>query len=349
MSTGRDDVESYDECMSKAERRYASGSLRLCPHGYCTAKRKYAVYPSAYANGYATQVCRGTQPNEVGVRAADPRYVVRGSGGTERASRRGGLERWYAEEWVNVCERGEGPGGYAPCGSGAGVGDPARYPYCRPYHRLPGTRMVTAGELTAEERALMCRRKRALPQGVLGKPTNVRLPSATLARVKSARAAVAATRGGRRRSPSKKKRAVARGRRTRSTKNKKRSQRGGRGEEEAGGAAFPWLSLAEVESHVPEAARLGVSTVAREAPRGFVAAYRRHRTPRAMGRAAVPGRPRETWSRRRANFIKRHLPQYEAHPTTRRRLALRMWAYEPAANRGSRSGPSRPYLRMSRA
>ena len=30
------------------------------------AKRKFKVYPSAYANGYAVQVCKGTKPDASG-------------------------------------------------------------------------------------------------------------------------------------------------------------------------------------------------------------------------------------------------------------------------------------------
>ena len=31
----------------------------LCPEGKAAAKRKFKVYPSAYANGWAVQYCRG--------------------------------------------------------------------------------------------------------------------------------------------------------------------------------------------------------------------------------------------------------------------------------------------------
>lgn len=33
---------------------------KLCSRGINAAKSKYDVYPSAYANGYAVQVCKGT-------------------------------------------------------------------------------------------------------------------------------------------------------------------------------------------------------------------------------------------------------------------------------------------------
>jgi hypothetical protein len=35
---------------------------KLCARGKSAAKAKYDVYPSAYANGYAVQVCKGKQP-----------------------------------------------------------------------------------------------------------------------------------------------------------------------------------------------------------------------------------------------------------------------------------------------
>jgi hypothetical protein len=35
---------------------------KLCARGKSAAKAKYDVYPSAYSNGYAVQVCKGKQP-----------------------------------------------------------------------------------------------------------------------------------------------------------------------------------------------------------------------------------------------------------------------------------------------
>ena len=32
---------------------------KLCARGKAAAKRKYDVYPSAYANSYAVRVCKG--------------------------------------------------------------------------------------------------------------------------------------------------------------------------------------------------------------------------------------------------------------------------------------------------
>tara|TARA_E500000178_G_scaffold336755_1_gene375168 strand:- start:57 stop:221 length:165 start_codon:yes stop_codon:yes gene_type:complete len=39
---------------------------KLCARGKAAAKRKFKVYPSAYANGYAVQVCKGKMPDSSG-------------------------------------------------------------------------------------------------------------------------------------------------------------------------------------------------------------------------------------------------------------------------------------------
>ena len=48
--------KAYDECIKTATIRRDKGKLKLCPGGYCTAKTRFEVYPSAYANGYAVTV-----------------------------------------------------------------------------------------------------------------------------------------------------------------------------------------------------------------------------------------------------------------------------------------------------
>ena len=39
---------------------------KLCARGKAAAKAKFKVYPSAYANGYAVQVCKGRMPGTDG-------------------------------------------------------------------------------------------------------------------------------------------------------------------------------------------------------------------------------------------------------------------------------------------
>jgi hypothetical protein len=51
---------------------------KLCPRGKAAAKRKFKVYPSAYANAYASKICAG--------KAKDPSGVKRKDWGPKKAS-----------------------------------------------------------------------------------------------------------------------------------------------------------------------------------------------------------------------------------------------------------------------
>ena len=61
--------------------------MKLCARGYAAAKKKFKVYPSAYANAYASKVCSGKAKGLDGRRKRDwsPR---RSSGSKRRGSRR---------------------------------------------------------------------------------------------------------------------------------------------------------------------------------------------------------------------------------------------------------------------
>ena len=52
---------SIDDQDMVMEGRKKTGT-KLCARGKTAAKAKFDVYPSAYANGYAVQVCKGTKP-----------------------------------------------------------------------------------------------------------------------------------------------------------------------------------------------------------------------------------------------------------------------------------------------
>ena len=43
----------------------------LCPRGKAAAKRKFKVYPSAYANAYASKICAGKIKDPSGVKRKD--------------------------------------------------------------------------------------------------------------------------------------------------------------------------------------------------------------------------------------------------------------------------------------
>ena len=62
-----------DEDMVMMEGRKKTGT-KLCARGTAAAKAKYDVYPSAYANGYAVQVCKGKKPGLDGKKRCSGAY-----------------------------------------------------------------------------------------------------------------------------------------------------------------------------------------------------------------------------------------------------------------------------------
>lgn len=142
------------------------------------ARRKYNVYPSAYANGYLVQEYE---------RMVKERYGDGESGYTSGKNYSVGVDtlldliedddvlkaaykdlgQWFAEEWVDISRPKDG-GGFEPCGrptDGMSQSDyRERYPKCLPRSR--------AERLSDDERQRLIRRKRrsGLPED--GKPQN---------------------------------------------------------------------------------------------------------------------------------------------------------------------------------
>ena len=65
---------------------------KLCPRGKAAAKRKFDVYPSAYANAYASKICAGKIKDPSGVKRKDfkGRKPAMGGGMMKRATYMGG-------------------------------------------------------------------------------------------------------------------------------------------------------------------------------------------------------------------------------------------------------------------
>ena len=60
---------------------------KLCPRGKAAAKRKLKVYPSAYANAYASKICAGKIKDPSGVKRKDFRGS-KAKGGLVAATKR---------------------------------------------------------------------------------------------------------------------------------------------------------------------------------------------------------------------------------------------------------------------
>ena len=77
-----------------------------------------------------------------------------------------GLYKWFKQKWVDIGSKRK-DGSFAPCGRSKQKKDAKRkYPKCVP--------LAKATRMTKGERASAVKRKRAVAQGVGGKPTNVK-------------------------------------------------------------------------------------------------------------------------------------------------------------------------------
>ena len=109
------------------------------------AKRKFKVWPSAYASGWVVK-----------------EYKRRGgkySGA--KPSKSSGLTRWFAEKWINVCKLPT----KVTCGRPkTNIRDwKKKYPYCRPSKKIARGTPKIASELTAAQIRSRCKRKRSNP------------------------------------------------------------------------------------------------------------------------------------------------------------------------------------------
>ena len=83
-----------------------------------------------------------------------------------KSFKKGGLKEWFKQNWVDIGSKRK-DGSYAPCGRSKLAADRKRkYPKCVP--------AAKAARMTESQRRSAVARKRAKPQGVGGKPTNVK-------------------------------------------------------------------------------------------------------------------------------------------------------------------------------
>ena len=76
------------------------------------------------------------------------------------------LKKWFAEDWVDISRTDKKTGKHPSCGRKEAKLSSKGYPKCRP--------AAKAAAMTEGQKRAAVRRKRAKPQGVGGKPTNVK-------------------------------------------------------------------------------------------------------------------------------------------------------------------------------
>jgi hypothetical protein len=150
------------------------------------AKRKFKVWPSAYASGWLVKEYKrrgGTYQKNNSRSAKRPtvpnlrsvsRSRSRKSGSNRRgrlsnhrsagSNRRGRLSRWFEEKWIDVCKLPR------KVACGRAKSSRKNYPYCRPSKRVSKSTPKTARELTKSEIQRRCKQKRKYPmKKVMGK------------------------------------------------------------------------------------------------------------------------------------------------------------------------------------
>ena len=95
-----------------------------------------------------------------------------------------GLREWVKEKWVDIGAPKK-DGKYQPCGRKKG--SKRKYPKCVP--------LAKATRMTKSQKASAVKRKRSKPQGVGGKPTNVKTFAASGGYISKERRAGAAVKG----------------------------------------------------------------------------------------------------------------------------------------------------------
>ena len=72
-SDSEEDMDDEQMMGAMMEGKKKAGT-KLCARGKSAAKAKFDVYPSAYANGYAVQVCKGRMPGLDGKKKCSGTY-----------------------------------------------------------------------------------------------------------------------------------------------------------------------------------------------------------------------------------------------------------------------------------
>ena len=167
------DDDEINEGRKRKKRKSSSSKSKkkkntLCVRGKRAAKAKYDVYPSAYANGYAVQVCKGTIAGLDGNKKCSGSYCRKKKnesyeiGNVEVVERLDeDLATWFGTKkkkkgskqpqgpWVNICRKKKG-GGHPSCGRDDS--DKGGYPVCRA--------KSVASNMSQEKKDSACRRKR---------------------------------------------------------------------------------------------------------------------------------------------------------------------------------------------
>ena len=92
---------------------------KLCPRGKAAAKRKFDVYPSAYANAYASKICAGKIKDPSGKKRKDFKGRKPSATGGRITRAKGGLTEATARLKRQGLKNGGSAKGFVARGCGA--------------------------------------------------------------------------------------------------------------------------------------------------------------------------------------------------------------------------------------
>ena len=118
-------------------------------------KRKFRVWPSAYASGFLVR-----EYKKMGGTYTKSKVKSRRKSKTKsRRKSESGLSRWFSEEWIDVCKLPD----IVKCGRKNTYNSKRKYPYCRPRYKISDNSPRTASSLSKKEIRSRCKSKRKSP------------------------------------------------------------------------------------------------------------------------------------------------------------------------------------------
>ena len=125
------------------------------------AKKKFKVWPSAYASAWLVR-----------------EYKRRGGKYKGRKPKNSGLTRWFDEKWINVCKLPKKVACGRPSTKISLREWKRKYPYCRPSKKVTNSTPKIASKLSKAEIKRRCSQKRKSPRKkVTGKRNSKRRKS----------------------------------------------------------------------------------------------------------------------------------------------------------------------------
>ena len=133
-------------------------------------KRKFKVWPSAYASGWLVKEYKKRGGNYKSTRKSRRKSTRKSRRKSTKKSRRksrmkfsqknkSGLSRWFAEEWIDVCKLPR----IVKCGRKNSRNSKRMYPYCRPRYKITSKSPRIARSLSRNEIIKRCAIKRKYP------------------------------------------------------------------------------------------------------------------------------------------------------------------------------------------